>query len=294
MRVVVTGGSGRLGRSVVRELVEHGHTVLNADQLPTNDNPADRFMPVDLLELGQVYGAMQAIAAEAVVHLAAHPRPRFLPEEVTFRNNTLATFNVFQAALNCGVRRVVYAGSPNVLGYGLPGWLPRYLPIDEAHPMFPWHAYHLSKVFGEQMGEAFHRQSGGRLKAFTVRPCFVVSPAEWTGEAPAQDGGRVHDRLDDPSKAGASLFNYVDARDAAQLFRLVLENEDLPSGELFYAGAADALARAPLVELIPRFYPGTEALAKDLTGTRPAFSVEKAYRLLGYEPRFSWRTELRG
>lgn len=292
MRIVVTGGSGRLGRSVVRELVEHGHVVLNADRANYPDDLASRFMPVELGELGQVYGAIQAIEAEAVVHLAALPEPLLYPEEVTFRNNVMGNFNVFQAAANAAVTTVVYAGSPNANGYGLPGWLPDYLPLDEDHPVKPWHAYQLTKIFGEQMGDAFYRQTGGRLRTITVRPCFVVSPEEWNGTAPSQGGGSVRDRLNDAARAGSSLFNYVDARDAAQLYRLAVEATDLPSGEVFYAGAADALARSPLAELVPRIYPGTEEMAATLTGTRPGISIEKARRVLGYEPRYSWRGEL--
>lgn len=292
MRVVVTGGSGRLGRSVVRELAAAGHTVLNADLQRSPGDPSARFMPVDLTELSQAIGAIHAHRAEAVVHLAALPEPLLYPEEVTFRNNTLATFNVFQAAAVLGVRRVVYAGSPSVNGWGRPGWQPRYLPVDEAHPAQPWHAYHLSKLFGEQMADAFHRQTNGALRCVTVRPCFVVAPEEWTSAALSQGGGTIRDRLDDPARAGLSLFNYVDARDAAQLFRLALEHADLPDGEIFYAGAADALARAPLAELVPAIYPQAADMAKALTGTRPGVSIEKARRVLGYQPRYSWRTEL--
>ncbi|MGK3958809.1 hypothetical protein ACLKOZ_21760, partial [Arthrobacter sp. R4] len=56
---------------------------------------------------------------------------------------------------------------------------------------------------------------------------------------------------------------------------------------------ADALATAPLAELMPRFLPGSEALAAGLTGTSPAFSITKARDLLGWEPQRSWRTELK-
>jgi len=293
MRVVVTGGSGRLGRSVVRELVEHGHVVMNADRHPFVGDPSARFMPVDLMEMGQAVGALAAHEAEAVVHLAAFAEPQFYPEEVTFRNNVLTTFHVLQAAATLGVNRVVYAGSPNVNGWGGPGWRPQYLPVDEEHPPAVWHAYNLSKLLGEQIGAMFHRQTAGRLKTISVRPCYVVAPEEWSGRVPAQGGGTVKDRLDDIQRSGPTLFNYVDARDAAQVFRLALEHlDELPGGEIFYAGAPDALAREPLCDLIPRLYPGTEAMAAGLTGTTPAVSIEKARRVLGYQPRYSWRTEL--
>ena len=294
MRVIVTGGSGRLGRSVVRDLVNCGHDVLNADLRDFSGDPASRFMPVDCLELGQICSAVHAFGAEAIVHLAALPSPLFYPEEVTFRTNVLTTFNVFQAAVVCGIGRMVYAGSPTPLGISDPrGWQPDYLPIDEQHPFRPRHSYALSKAIGEEILQTFIRQTDGRLRAQTIRPLFVVAPEDWPRERTNQRGEMILQRLNDLEEGSRNLFNYVDARDAAQAFRLALEAiDDLPNGDAFYAGASDALAPEPLAELLPRFYPAWGHLASALTGSRPAVSSEKAQRMLGYAPSHSWRIEL--
>lgn len=295
MRVLVTGGAGRLGRSVVDELLGRGADVVVTD-IHRGSLRAD--VPVltgDLTEPGDAYDVVHRAAPDAVVHLAGLPEPFSYPEHRLFRVNTLGTFNLLGAAVALGVGTAVYAGSPSPVGYGAPtGWRPDYLPIDEAHPLLPWHAYGLSKVVGEQTLQTLVRQSGGALRGFTVRPCFVVTPEDWTSGAVTQGGKTIVERLDDPSIAAGSLFNYVDARDAARLIAATLDRAGtLPNGEVFYACAGDALAREPLCDLIPRFHPGLAELAAPLTGTRPAFSTRKAAELLDWHPRHSWRTELR-
>jgi hypothetical protein len=121
----------------------------------------------------------------------------------------------------------------------------------------------------------------------------VISPEEWEG-APTQQGHTLRERLDDPALSAPALFNYVDARDVADfLDQLLRKMDSIPNAQTFFVGAADALARRPLSELMPSFVPGTEALAAELTGTSPAFSITKAERLLGWRPTRSWRTELK-
>jgi nucleoside-diphosphate-sugar epimerase len=134
---------------------------------------------------------------------------------------------------------------------------------------------------------------GDAIRFAAFRPCYVISPEEWDG-APTQQGHTVAERLADPALSAPALFNYVDARDVADFLDVLLQKMDtIPNGETFFVGAADALATAPLAELMPRFLPGSSELAAGLTGTSPAFSIAKARELLGWEPRRSWRTELK-
>jgi nucleoside-diphosphate-sugar epimerase len=227
-----------------------------------------------------------------VIHLAAIATPFSRPESVIFKVNTQLAFNVCAASVALGVRNVVVASSPTVIGYGAPGgWAPAYLPIDEEHPVRPWNAYNLSKVVAEQTMKTFAEAGTTRLAA--VRPCFVIPPEEWAG-APTQSGHTVTERLDRPELAGVSLFNYIDSRDAAEMVTVLVEAlPELPNGEVFFAGAQDALARKPLAELLPQVIPGTEPFAAGLTGASPAFSTRKAERLLGWQAKRSWRTELK-
>ncbi len=144
-QIVVTGGSGKAGRAVVHDLVEHGHEVVNVDVVPSSIQEAP-FLRADLTDLGETIEALRG--ADAVVHLAAIPAPRIRTVERTFEINILSTYNVFSAAAQLGLRRVVWASSETVLGLpfggrharnlldpdAVPGHHPEpdYAPIDEA------------------------------------------------------------------------------------------------------------------------------------------------------------------
>jgi nucleoside-diphosphate-sugar epimerase len=291
-RVLVTGSAGRFGRSVVDVLSAAGHEVIGIDVVPGSPPGCAQTLPADLTDLGETFEVMTRYRPSAVVHLAAIATPFARTDAHTFTVNTRLAFNVCEAAAAFAVERVVVASSPTVIGYGAPGgWAPGYLPIDEDHPVAPWNAYSLSKLVAEQVMAAFARaHPATRLAA--VRPCFVVAPEEWAG-APTQSGHTIAERLDRPEIAGVSLFNYIDARDAAEMVLTLLDRlPELPSGEVFFAGAEDALAREPLADLLPQVMPGTAGHAAALTGTAPAFTPAKAARLLGWRPKRTWRTEL--
>jgi nucleoside-diphosphate-sugar epimerase len=296
MRVAVTGGSGRLGVSVVNHLVSRGHEVHSLDRVPSPVvSEAVRQHAVDLADAAASKAVLGAIRPEGVVHLAAIAVPFSAPEDVILRTNVQLCFSVLSAAVDAGASRVLVASSPTVLGYGTPqGWSPRYLPIDEDHPIAPWNAYALSKSMLEATVRMFVAQQGDAVRFGAFRPCFVISPEEWLG-APTQQGHTVAERLARPELAAVSLFNYVDARDAARFVERWLEAaEEVPNGEVFFVGADDAMARKPLAELVPQFLPGTEGISAHLTGTQAAFTSGKALRLLGWRPQRSWRTELEG
>ncbi|TFD90638.1 NAD(P)-dependent oxidoreductase [Cryobacterium lactosi] len=290
MRIIVTGGSGRLGQSVVRGLGELGHEVLSIDRIEVDGLPA-RQLTIDLLDHSATTALMAAERPDAVVHLAAIAVPFSAPEATILATNSALTFNVLDAASAAGAGRVLAASSPTVIGYGSPTtWEPRYLPLDEAHPVRPWNAYALSKLGIENTAAMFARQRGESTVFGSFRPCFVISPEEWDG-AITQQGHTVVERLNDPALAAVSLFNYLDARDAAAFVACWLENAHLAdNGEVFFVGAADALATRPVAELLPDYLPGCDACG--LTGTLPAFSSAHAERVLGWRPTRSWRTEL--
>lgn len=292
----MTGGGGRLGRSLVSGLVSAGHRVVSFDRTVSDADDlrgADQ-VAIDLLDAEATTAALRAHRADAVIHLAAIAVPFSAPEDVIMRTNSALAVSVLGGAVAAGIPRVVAASSPTVLGYGAPhGWVPERFPLDEDTLPRPWNAYALSKLVVEQTMHMLRRQSGDGIRLAAFRPCYVIAPEEWAG-APTQQGNTVRQRLDDPALAAPALFNYVDARDVASFVEALLSAlPGIPNAETFFVGADDALARRPLAELIPRFHPGTADVAAVLTGTTPAFSNAKARRLLDWAPRRSWRTELR-
>jgi len=283
-RYVVTGGAGRLGRSVVAVLREAGHEVVSVDR-----DGADT--DLDLLDAEATRALFAEVRPDGVVHLAAIAVPFVAPDAETYATNTALAFSVLDASLAAGVDRVIFASSPTVIGYGAPhGWTPDYLPIDERHPLAPWNGYALSKQAVEEIAAMTVRAHGDRIRVAAFRPCYVIAPEEWAG-APTQQGHTVAERLDNPELSAVALFNYVDARDAGEFVLAWLRNaEDVPNGSTFFVGAPDSLAREPLAELVERYRPELATHAASLGAA--VFSSEAAERLLGWRARRTWRSEL--
>jgi len=286
--VVVTGGSGKAGRAVCRDLVAHGYTVMNVDAVPSPD-PVCGFYKVDLCDLGQVFDAMQWTGGkdhpfrkfrtpDAVVHLAAIPVPDTVPDDVTFRNNVMSTYNVFDGAVRSGVRRIVWASSETTLGLPLSSSNPpAYVPIDEDHPMRPESAYSLSKDLGEEMARQMHRWNPD-TGFIGLRLSNVMEPKDYERFAGWQD---------DPHFREWNLWGYIDARDCAQAVRKALE-VDFTGADHFIIANADTVMEASSADLMRQIYPGVP-LRKELVGTETLLSIDKARSVLGYEPEYSWR-----
>lgn len=278
MKILVTGGSGRLGQFAIAELLDHGHEVVNADRRAAPaGGPETRFVETDLSDVGQVAGLLND--CDAVVHLGAIPAPWRHADEVVFTNNTITTYSVFQAAWITGVPKAVFASSASAYGmaWSVASRPPLFVPVDESHPFLVAEPYGLSKEVDERTAEMFHRRSG--LQAIGLRFHWVATPAEL--EEIRAKGGT------DPATHPNNLFSYVDGRDAAAAIRLAVEVDGL-GFEAFNITAADTSCAEPTQVLIDRFFPGIEQRAA-LPGHATCFSIEKAERLLGWRPRYSWR-----
>lgn len=280
MRVLVTGGNGRLGPWVSRELRDHGHDVVSVDrQLPREREAGIHYRAVELSDLGQVIGALSGCAA--VVHLGAIPAPWSHPDEVVFLNNVGATYNTLQAAHSLGIRKAIIASSCSAYGMA---WTetrfePLYAPIDEEHPLLAHDPYALSKEVDERTAEMFVRRGGMAVLAYRFH--WIALP----GEAIA----RANDRAEDPARDATNLWGYVDIRDATRACRLGLE-ADIPGFEAVNIIAADTVRHEPTADLIRTYCPTVE-LREPLPGNASGWSSAKAQRLLGYVPQHSWRDE---
>jgi nucleoside-diphosphate-sugar epimerase len=275
-RVVVTGGSGKAGQAVVRDLLAHGDEVLSVDLVTSPDLECEQ-VRADLTDLGQTFDVLRG--KEAVVHLAAIPAPGLRPDEVTFRVNTTSTYNVFTAAPTLGLGRVVWASSETVLGLPFERERPAYAPIDEEHPAYPEFSYALSKLISEEMARQFNRWT--QIPYLGLRFSNIMEPADYE---------RFPGFWDDPHLRKWNLWGYVDARDVAQACRLALHG-DLPGAEAFIVAAADTVMNRPSRELMAEVYPDVP-LRGELGEFETLLSIAKARRLLGYEPQYSWRDQL--
>ena len=273
-RIVVTGGAGKAGRAVVRDLLEHGYDVVSVDLARDPNLTDEQQMVADVTDYGEVVDALKG--ADAVVHLAAIPAPGLKPDEVTFRVNTTSTYNVFAAAPLLGLRRVVWASSETTLGLPFERERPRYAPIDEEHPLLPEFSYALSKVISEEMARQFSRWTG--IPYVGLRFSNVMEPHDYE---------RFPGFWDDAQLRRWNLWGYVDARDVAQSCRLALET-DFSGADVFIVAAADTVMNRPSADLMAEVYPDVE-LRDGVGEFRTLLSIEKARRLLGYEPAFSWR-----
>jgi nucleoside-diphosphate-sugar epimerase len=279
--VVVTGGSGKLGRACVRDLVEHGYDVTNVDLVPSRDDLCP-LVRADLTDFGQALEVLAGVdehpSAAAVVHLAAIPAPGLVPNAEVFRLNTLSTYNVFEAARRLGIKNLVWASSETVLGlpFDTP---PPYIPVDERYPPRPETAYSLSKLVGETMAEQFCRWDP-QLKIVGLRFSNVMDPEDYRA-FPGFDA--------DPTLRKWNLWAYIDGRDGAQAIRRALES-DLTGAEVFVIANADTVMSRPNSELVSEVFPDVP-LAGDVGPNETLLSIVKARRVLGYEPRHSWREQ---
>ena len=275
-RVVVTGGSGKAGRAVVRDLLEHGDEVLSVDLVGSPDLACDQIQ-ADLTDLGQAFEVLHG--ADAVIHLAAIPGPRLRPDELTFRVNTTSTYNVFSAATALGLGRVVWASSETILGLPFEREQPAYAPIDEEHPAYPEFSYALSKLVSEEMARQFNRWTG--VPFVGLRFSNIMEPTDYE---------RFPAFWDDPHLRKWNLWGYVDARDVAQACRLA-QRSDLGGADVFIVAAGDTVMNRPSRELLAEVFPDVPVQG-EIGEFETLLSIAKARSLLGYEPAWSWRAHL--
>jgi len=281
MRIALTGSSGKLGSVVARELRTAGYEVIGIDVVGAR---GPGFVQVDLTDYGQVVDALTAVGdqhdgVDAVVHLGAIPAPGIRSDVATFHNNMTATFNVFWAAVRLGIRRIVYASSETVLGlpFDVP---PPYIPVDEEYPPRPESVYSLVKTLEERMAVELVRWHPD-LSITGLRFSNVMVPEDYEA-FPSYD--------DDALKRKWNLWGYIDARDGAQAVQRALETAP-PGFEAYIIAAADSVMSRPNAELVAEVFPGVP-ITRDLGEHDTMLSIDKARRLLGFDPQHSWRDEV--
>jgi nucleoside-diphosphate-sugar epimerase len=280
--VIVTGGTGKLGRAVLADLVAHGYRVLNVDQRMPKD-PVAPTVRADLRDFGQVIGALSGVDEhkgpfDAVVHLAAIPAPGLFANAHTFANNVPATYNVLEACRVLGIKNVVLASSETVLGlpFDKP---PPYAPVDEEYYPRPETAYSLGKLVDETIAQQYARWD----------PALKIAALRFSNVMDIEDYKAFPSFDSDARKRKWNLWSYIDARDGAQAVRKAIEAR-FTGFEAFIIANSDSVMSRSNASLMAEVFPGVE-LRPD--PTRPAtgtlLSIDKARRILDYKPEHSWR-----
>ncbi|WP_103256825.1 NAD-dependent epimerase/dehydratase family protein [Tabrizicola aquatica] len=291
MRILFTGGSGKAGRHVVPYLVERGHRVLNFDKVPLG-HPEVHDLMGDITDAGQVYSAMRTHAGydemespagaqlfDAVVHFAAVPRHLMVPDTETYRVNTVGTYNVMEAALKMGIRKVIIASSETTYGVCFSDGVvdPKVLPLEEDYDIDPMDSYGMSKKVNEVTARSLQRRFGADV--YALRIGNVVEPHEYATLFPALK--------DDPGLRRRITFSYIDARDLGQIVDLCLKTDGL-GFQVFNAVNDENAVPQPNSELLPRFFPNVP-LSRPVGEREGLLSNRKIREVLGFKEAHPWQ-----
>jgi nucleoside-diphosphate-sugar epimerase len=272
--VTITGGSGRLGSEVLKELMKHGYDVISLDFRVKKNAP---FMgrAINLNHYDEVLEALQG--CDAVIHLAAYPDPYVQPGNVVFSNNVVSTYNILDAASTLGISKAVIASSESSYGFpwAIHPFSPNYFPVDEEHPQLPQECYGLSKKFNELTGEMFHRRTG--MQVVSLRLSTILTPEEM--------GPFITAVNEEPGKWKHIFWSYIDVRDAATACRLACEANELGAVHLNIT-ADNTCCKIKSKELIRTFFPEVPAIS--FNGYEALYSNAKAKQLLGWTPAHLW------
>lgn len=295
MRIFFTGGSGKAGRHVISYLLDQGHKVLNVDLMPLNHSGVNNLI-ADITDSGQMFNAMSSYAGldelesgkgvpkfDAVVHFAAVPRILIKPDNETFRVNTIGTYNVIEAAVKLGIKKIIIASSETTYGICFSDGKtdPKVLPLEEDYDVDPMDSYGLSKVVNEKTARSFQLRSG--FDIYALRIGNVIEPNEYAELFPHY--------FNNPEVRRRNAFCYIDARDLGQIVDLCLKKDGL-GYEIFNAGNDHNGAIIPSKELATKFFPNVPII-RELGEHEALFSNRKIREVLGFKEQHNWQKYLK-
>jgi len=292
--VLITGGSGLLGRFVVDEMIGRCDVTVLDIKPPARDVAC---VQADILDSEAVAAAVRG--KDAVIHLAGIDDGNDFPDAHYFTTNVQGTWNLLHAAEAAGVRKIAVASSTAAYGVGR-SRMPDYVPIDEQHPQRPTATYSLTKQIMEVQCLSFVARA--KLAITCLRPTLIVRPereaailAQLALDDPDTDPPPDYDAAGGEAPYGALsvLRTYVRSEDAARCFRLALEYED-QAFDVFNVGAGDGIGREIALAQLERAYGRLpEVRAAQRFQSNPYASVldsSRARERLGWEARGDWNT----
>lgn len=324
LKIVVTGGSGFLGRYLIKELIDNGGDVTIFDlnepsKKNSNYTEGSGYYEGDILNIDDCKAAFKN--ADIVIHLAAIIGALTdLPPEKVFSINTMGTFNVFEAAHDASVDKVIYTSSDASYGYNFKKtreeiFKPEYLPVDESYTQKPIDLYGTTKKISEEIAEFFNKKN--EISAIGLRISHIRIPISSdpektdinklseleifrsieTYQKNLLDFGTmlmpIKPRIFGKGKNkvwSGYIFSYNDVRDVVLAFNLAIENKSLEGKhEIFCIGnMEDNGTKYSTRELIEKYGFEDVPLKRDFKEREPLFSCDKARDILGYQSKFNW------
>ncbi|OJJ38229.1 hypothetical protein ASPWEDRAFT_24186 [Aspergillus wentii DTO 134E9] len=295
MRVVVTGGSGKVGQHIIGELIKAGHIVLNLDLSPF-PHPKVYTVRTDLTQTGQTFSAIGGQASlhepfpagvppipDAVIHLAGYPRNMIVPDDETFRANTIATYNVIEAACKLGIRKIIIASSVTVYGVTFSQGdadFPSF-PIDEQVDANPSDTYAIAKMCGERVAQGFATRFDADI--YVLRMGRVIEPDEYNEEL-------FESYVHDPHKWKVHGWSYTDSRDLGRMCLLCLQKSGL--GFQVFNATNDSITNLnPTEQFLKDMCPQTPITRKMGEFEAPITNA-KIKNLLGFQEEHPWQGEM--
>jgi len=310
-KIIITGGSGRIGEVIVKELKEKYDVIVFDIKEPSDKD-------VEFLE-GNInnYECVNKVTKEAdiVIHLAGYPDERVIPSYLeAWDINCTGTFNVFEASVFNKVKKVIFASS--ICATGILTWVSsdhslQYFPIDEEHPCKPEGLYGVGKLLGEKLSLMYEKRSNTNfinLRLATVwfkseekgiaegtklliKNYSIMNPESFKKVNPSEDKKREIYLIKDP-KAGIKdlIWQFVDVRDVAQAFQLAVEKDNIKYG-VYNIGANNTPSIWDSIKIAKYFYPGIPIKNEEefLKNNKAAlWDITKAKGELGYNPVHNW------
>jgi nucleoside-diphosphate-sugar epimerase len=275
LKVVVTGGSGRVGAFVVKELLTRGHEVINVDRRYPKE-PGGQFIYAQLAQREQVQPILEK--ADAVCHLGEIPSIQSGPSALdVWAENTRAGAVVLQTAADLNVKRVIYTSSCQA--YGM--WemtspaIPQRLPFDETHPLAPGNAYAMGKAALEGYARMLAERQGLSVAAFRL---------PWVMAEPYSESVVHHLR---PKQTRTDGFaTYVHATDVARAYTLAIEHPR-PGFEAYHFSAIEVLSIYPIAPRLREHHPEFPPLPADWPEFKSPMLIGKARDHFGWEPTWN-------